>query len=292
MGSGDEGQLGRETVALNQPGKVEIPFPMDMISAGEAHSCCANSVNGILYTWGVFRNLGGNMMKPVREPVRTGLHDLKGLKFKKLLSGNNHALILADKKIYVWGDSETCVLGRIPTEKRKIEQSLRIGGILVRNLIDVYTAGYHCFASAEKKDRKTNQTHRILLAWGKNNWGQLGIGTDESTIHPTEVTALRDMPIKNIVGGDDHTIFLLENGDVYACGRNDDCQLGTIDYDLIPPLPVKEEDLEDAKMPQQQYGMFKPLIANGTPAPVLNLNQVEKTDDKPAEEQKDQNGTF
>jgi alpha-tubulin suppressor-like RCC1 family protein len=38
-----------------------------------------------------------------------GEKELKKKKIQKLLSGENHAMILADKKVYVWGDPETGV---------------------------------------------------------------------------------------------------------------------------------------------------------------------------------------
>ncbi len=252
MGSGDEGQLGREGPA-NVPGLVALEHPVDMISAGEAHSCAANSKNGILYTWGVMRNLGGNMAPVAKSPQRTGLRDFKGKQFKKLLSGNNHVIVLIDKKIHVWGDSETCVLGRIPLERRKNQQSLSVGGIALRGVIDIFTGGYHCFALVEKKGKTEGSLERQVYSWGKNNWGQLGIGTDESTHLQNRVLGLPDVPVKHISGGEDHTLFLLENGEVYGCGRNDDHQLGPIleeevrkSLELLPVQPVKpQEDGEE-----------------------------------------------
>lgn len=253
MGSGDEGQLGREGPA-SVPGPVALAHPVDMISAGEAHSCAANSRNGILYTWGVMRNLGGNMAPVAKAPQRTGLRDFKGKQFKKLLSGNNHVIVLIDKKIHVWGDSETCVLGRIPLERRKNQQSLQVGGIALRGVVDVFTGGYHCFALVEKKGKSEGAVERQVFAWGKNNWGQLGIGTDESTHLQHRVLGLPETPVRHIAGGEDHTLFLLENGEVYGCGRNDDHQLGPIREEdvrsslaLRPALPRPAED-QDADL--------------------------------------------
>jgi alpha-tubulin suppressor-like RCC1 family protein len=75
-----------------------------------------------------------------------------------------------------------------------------------------------------------------VYAWGLNNFGQLGIGKHPNTFKAIEVTALRDRNVKAIVGGEFHTLFLMDDGAVMGCGRNDSFQLG----------PLNKEDF-DAK---------------------------------------------
>ena len=280
QGGSDEGQLGRTEGPNNQPGLVDLQYLVDMISAGEAHSCAANSRNGILYSWGVFRNLGGNMSEVNRTPIRKGLSEFKGRTFNKLLSGNNHVMVLSDKKLFVWGDSETSVLGRMPLAKRKNQQSLMIGAIPIRGIIDTFTGGFHCFATAEKKHKDGTVDH-VVYSWGKNNWGELGIGTEESTFHPTEIVELRNKRINNIVGGEDHTLFLTEEGEVFACGRNDDFQLGPINEDDIPMCKPNEDDQdrydEHARRNAEE---IKKAEAAGTPVPEKYVapTEVKRTD--------------
>lgn len=58
-GCNDDGALGRKTVEdedAPRPGLIELPYPVDLISAGDSHSCAANSRNGLLYFWGKFRD--------------------------------------------------------------------------------------------------------------------------------------------------------------------------------------------------------------------------------------------
>jgi regulator of chromosome condensation len=278
MGSGDEGQLGREATEgspVNRPAKVNLPQLCDMITAGEAHSTAANSLNGIIYTWGVFRNTQGNMIAPMRVPVRTGLKDFQGTKFQKVLSGNNHVMVLTtEKKLYMWGDNETYVLGRPPKlsltrgNQSKTTETLPIEVVTLRSIKDVFTAGYHCFAVTHKKVRGEVGHHEAVFGWGKNNWGQLGIGNEESTFTPTELTALAGKQLKAITGGEDHTLFLLEDGSLYGCGRNDDFQLGPIDNQEIP---YTDEEKAEIASRQPTEGTDQPAIIENRRYDTVNL---------------------
>ena len=134
FGCNDDGALGRTSGEESQPGLVELPYLVDQISAGDSHSCAANSRNGILFQWGKFRDNQGNMDKDQQFsstlPQIIGRDRLKGRQIKKLISGDNHALLLDDQKLlYAWGNSETFVIGRKPTERHRLQQSLKFDSI-------------------------------------------------------------------------------------------------------------------------------------------------------------------
>lgn len=78
----------------------------------------------------------------------------------------------------------------------------------------------------KQKNRKTGEDEIIYYAWGMNNYGQLGIGEMGNRIVPTEIVEFRNKNVRNIVGGDHHSIALLDDGTVYGWGRTDDGQLG------------------------------------------------------------------
>ena len=62
---------------------------------------------------------------------------------------------------------------------------------------------------------------------GRNDFGQLGLGftTPSPYAYPT-VTDLPFTGVKNIVCGESHTFFIMEDGTIKCCGRNDYGQLG------------------------------------------------------------------
>jgi len=196
-----------------------------MISAGEAHSLATNSINGLVYFWGVYRNTHkGQMSKPYTLPKRIGENEFKKKKITKLISGSNHSMILSSGRVYVSGDPDTGVLGRMPCVRRRLDQGLRLEAMAARKVLDIYTGGYHAFLKVQNYSRKTKTHYTCYFGWGLNNWGQLGIGDNNNTHQPVEITSLRNVDIKDICGGEFHSLFLLEDGQVYGAGRNDDAQ--------------------------------------------------------------------
>lgn len=60
-----------------------------------------------------------------------------------------------------------------------------------------------------------------ILAWGANNFGQLGIGLFSSyEAVPKPVSSLRGIPIVFITCGANHTLAISKSGAVYGWGKN------------------------------------------------------------------------
>jgi alpha-tubulin suppressor-like RCC1 family protein len=70
-----------------------------------------------------------------------------------------------------------------------------------------------------------------VYACGWGGYGQLGTGDNENLLTPVKITSFPPgtSPIKEISTGDDHTVFLTQTGEVYACGWGGYGQLGTGD---------------------------------------------------------------
>ena len=70
-------------------------------------------------------------------------------------------------------------------------------------------------------------TNGTVYSFGKNDEGQLGLGpsnTPPMVVTPTLIPGLTN--VVAIAAGGAHSLFLLADGTVYACGRNDTGQLG------------------------------------------------------------------
>eukprot|EP01138_Halocafeteria_seosinensis_P007597 gb/GECG01007765.1/.p1 GENE.gb/GECG01007765.1/~~gb/GECG01007765.1/.p1 ORF type:complete len:166 (+),score=6.80 gb/GECG01007765.1/:1-498(+) len=68
-----------------------------------------------------------------------------------------------------------------------------------------------------------------LFGWGSNKHGQLGIGFSERVVPtPTEVELPigNDHKVTDFCGGFSHSLFLVNNEEIFACGNNRFLQLG------------------------------------------------------------------
>ncbi|NP_001299605.1 retinitis pigmentosa GTPase regulator b isoform X1 [Danio rerio] len=65
-----------------------------------------------------------------------------------------------------------------------------------------------------------------LFMFGSNNWGQLGLGTKTTVNKPTCVKALKSERVKLTACGRTHTLVFTSRGNLYACGGNNEGQLG------------------------------------------------------------------
>ena len=85
--------------------------------------------------------------------------------------------------------------------------------------------------SIEHKTIVTGNDHVLMInsdgtvsAWGSNTYGQLGNGTNTSSIEPVVVQGLSD--IIEVTAGDGYSLAMDKNGEVYSWGRNSWGMLG------------------------------------------------------------------
>jgi regulator of chromosome condensation len=175
------------------------------------------------------------------------LHSLQKAKVQvvQISCGSDFVLALTTTgHVYGWGDGEQQQLGRRIMGRRRLNglEPERLG---LRNIVSVSTGMYHSFAI---------DTNGIVWAWGLNTFHQTGVssskGGDEDMVTvPAQVDALH--PDKHnggkvirIQGGEHHSIFLFDNGEVWACGRSDAHQIGISDEH--PAFEGIRERREDA----------------------------------------------
>lgn len=89
-----------------------------------------------------------------------------------------------------------------------------------KNAIDIFCGKFHSFYVSEDKR---------VFAWGMNNHGQLGINSKAFKATPTHVPDMDPYEgdyFINLVGGEHHTIGLMQSGCVYCFGNNEEGQIG------------------------------------------------------------------
>jgi regulator of chromosome condensation len=153
---------------------------------------------------------------------------LSKIKIVQVSCGNDHVLALSSTgEVWVWGNGSSRQLGRRIIERRKLNglEPERLG---LRRIIHVNAGKHHSFAL---------DSAGTVWAWGLNGNRQCGISTDRSEAHedlitvPTPVDGLHPDQhdghrVVQISGGEFHSLFLFDNGEVWGCGRNDAHELG------------------------------------------------------------------
>lgn len=146
-----------------------------------------------------------------------------------IAAGSNHVITLDNKgKVQAWGAPEQNQLARRVILRGMAASSLRPGGVAFKRgvrITKVCAGAYHSFAI--DGDGK-------VWAWGLNNFGQLGVETDDievgedgaALLSPTLIEALAGHRVVDIIGGEHHTLAVTDEGKVFTFGRIDASQLG------------------------------------------------------------------
>ena len=280
-GCNDEAALGREG-AENVPLQVDnsLEYPMTNIVAGDCHSIAYNTTLNLIYRWGLYRNaLTGKIGEAQKVPARIAEKELKGIKLKKVTSGAHHTLVLASGRVFGWGDPETGKTGRMLKSRNKNSQSLEIEAIGLKNVVDIFWGLDASFAINETKNGAKH-----VYSWGLNNWGQLGLGHRENMSTPTEIKAFKDIDIKKIWGGAQHTIALTSNGEVYSWGKNEEGQLGIGDTYTEFSNKHREElikiEEEEKVVNEELQKLFEEAKEKGDKATIRTLTASQKKSKK------------
>ncbi|KAF2075766.1 hypothetical protein CYY_002948 [Polysphondylium violaceum] len=172
------------------------------------------------------------------------------LKAKKVFCGEYNTAFISDKgQLYLTGKGE--LLGTLSTDT-KMAPTL-VPALSSYTIEDYATGPKHSYAV----DKDGN-----IYGWGKSD--NLGIGNFVKVKKITKILRepmLIESPafvahkVTSIACGDDHTLCLLNNGDVYAWGRGDEGQLGNQSKDL-KVSPTLVESLQNYKVRQISCGAF------------------------------------
>jgi len=146
-----------------------------------------------------------------RAAINSG--DVDG-QFPTISAGETHSLALVgNDKLFAWGGNSNGRLGLGDIDTRYTPHYVSAGG---RKYKAIAAGGDHTLAIAQNGD---------LYSWGRNFYGQLGLGdaTDRNT--PVHVNN-GSRKYKAIAASQHHSFAIAENGDLYAWGYNFNGRLG------------------------------------------------------------------
>ncbi|XP_046915945.2 RCC1 and BTB domain-containing protein 2 [Dermatophagoides farinae] len=153
-------------------------------------------------------------------------------RFKMIACGWHHLLMLRhDGHVFAIGHNS---FGQITgNEKSSYESMIQIDNL--KNVKLIACGGYHSFSITKNGE---------IFSWGLNDFGQLGLGDEENRITPCLVAFpnANSTRIKDIVAGEDYSLFLFKNGEVWGCGSNYAGELGLGDENnrsILTKIPIE-----------------------------------------------------
>jgi len=215
------------------PESARPPFKAARVCAGDSVSV-AVSEEGELVAWGSFRSndglLGfdGKVGTSPKQLDPTRVSNLRDYPVSQIVCGYDHVLALTtDGHVYSWGNGQQQQLGRKIIERRK-KNGLSPERLSLKKIVLIGSGGSHSFAVHEDG---------TVYGWGLNTRGQLGITNEEASWAdeivsvPTPIRAMSPdkhggARVMAIEGGDFHTLFLLDNGEVWAVGNYENGEIG------------------------------------------------------------------
>eukprot|EP00899_Mesostigma_viride_P008347 jgi/Mesvir1/17513/Mv08769-RA.1 len=186
----------------------------------EGHSGVVLGSDDAVYTWGwnVFGQLGAGDLEatkpvPVRNPWLSRLK-VTGLALGQFAS----AAVTESGELYTWGLNDCGQLGRGDFRSGAVEVPQRIHTDMPIVQVSV---GYSFMLALAEDGR--------VYSWGRNFYGQLGLGDHKDRSMPTLVSYLQEERVVQVVAGQYHSLALTARGEVYAWGYNRDYELGVGD---------------------------------------------------------------
>ncbi|WP_018588323.1 RCC1 domain-containing protein [Salinispora arenicola] len=238
-GENDFGQLGDgTTIDSSTPVDVDLPAgtTITAIAGSDANSFALTSTGTVL-AWG--DNTGGELGDGTNTdsttPVAVKLPT--GTTVTAIAVGTFHTLALTSTgALLAWGGNGFGELGDGTTTARNEPVPVNV------------PAGTTITAIAGGRGHSLALTSTgTVLAWGKNNEGQLGDGTNANSTTPVDVDLPPGTTVTAIAGGGSNSFALTSAGTVLAWGLNSSGQVGDgtttdrstpVDVDLPPGTTV------------------------------------------------------
>ena len=250
-GSNWQGMIGDGT-RTSRPIPVLVPTGVPMsgdsvvaISAGSYHSI-ALTAGGDVFTWGSggSGSLGNGGRSGANTPTAVITSNLpEGAVFYSIAAGSNNSLaITSNGELYSWGYNGDGQLGiGLPPLVQPTPLAVSTSSLPVGTTFSAIAVGYdHSLALS---------FDGLLYAWGANDEGQLGDGTQSlsAVVLPVSTSSFPvGTTFSQIVAGKQYSMALSSEGVVYAWGDNYWGQLGDgTSVDSYLPVRVSTSGMPD-----------------------------------------------
>ncbi|XP_062095114.1 ultraviolet-B receptor UVR8 isoform X1 [Humulus lupulus] len=208
-----------------------------LISAGASHSVALLS-GDVVCSWG--RGEDGQLGHGDAEDRLTPTHlsALDGLEISSVTCGADHTTAYSERhmEVYSWGWGDFGRLGHGNSSDLFTPQPIK--ALHGMRITQIACGDSHCLAVTMEGE---------VQSWGRNQNGQLGLGTTEDSLVPQKIQAFKGISIKMVAAGAEHTAAITEDGSLYGWGwgRYGNLGLGDRNDRLVPE---KVSTVDDEKM--------------------------------------------
>jgi alpha-tubulin suppressor-like RCC1 family protein len=228
FGSNERGQV-NGTPSNKEPAPITPEFlkseEIKGIAAGLFHSAVV-TMDGELVCFGCSRF--GQSLSARNEKGDAWIDRWKpddGSRVVDVVCGRRHSLVLDDRnRIWSFGENNYGQLGRKFNQKFDRTPTLVEGcdDFQKGSVVRLACGWSHNLVHVESEDGSS-----YVLGWGRNDKGQLGIGTVESV--PTPRRIFVDKELQSVACSSESTIVLDKEGRLFGCGWNEHGNLATGD---------------------------------------------------------------
>lgn len=223
------------TTATTGVGQPLSQLGVSMVSLSfNQNAASAIDSNGDLWTWGDGGSgvlcLGDTLNRSA--PFRVPAFGAAGTGAIAISRGYDHLLILrSDGAVYACGQNNVGQLGD-GTSGNSANRSSPVAVLgLPADIVQVLATSQSSYALTAGGE---------VYAWGRNQYGNLGLGTASSSTDafpaPALVPGLTEVVM--IAGGRDHVLAARADGSLYAWGLNASNQVDASSDDVLSPVPI------------------------------------------------------
>lgn len=231
-GYNDRGQLGHEnlTTKIHLPKLIESMKDKKLgFAAVSYHHSAVVSDKGELYTFGMNDCGQLGLDHTQHQSTPQFVKALESQEVTMVSCGLYHTIICtASGEVFSCGKNDYGQLGLGHSRQVKVPSAVSISS----EIASFVACGYYHSVVVTSSGR--------TFSFGRNDYGQLGIGSKIHQNAPNVVTLSANTRMLRATCGCYHTVLLSEQGGVYVFGRNNKGQLGNrSSADSLLPVPLK-----------------------------------------------------
>lgn len=219
-GNGYWGQRGDRTRTKIQsiPAKVSRVEDATKVAVGNIHAC-AIAKDQQVWCWGRndYGQIGDGSWDNLRE-VRGEIPEEVDVvtEVVDIALGAHHSCAATKYgESYCWGKGDEGQLGNGALDQ-KVTQARKVEGL----------SGVQSLAAGFSHSCALTDSHEVWC-WGKNRFGQLGIGSRDEEVFALPVKVEGLPPVIALAAGDRHTCAVSTSGQMWCWGKNSSWQLGS-----------------------------------------------------------------